>query len=139
MTKEQLQEYVHLEKLIDQGFAALAELRSRAEKMTGVITGMPGAAPMPDHIGAIVAKMEHIKQRIATYVARQEAIEKAVETLPEREQHLIRERYLRGKSWDDIAKAMHYSHKHLHRLHSAALQMLAAVEPGDPLSPEKMT
>jgi DNA-directed RNA polymerase specialized sigma subunit len=128
MTKEQLQKYVYLEKLIDRYYTELAEVRSRAEKMTRVITGMPRATPMPDHIGAIVAKMERIKQRIAACVARQEAIENAVETLPEREQHLIRERYLRGKSWDDIAKAMNYSHKHLHRIHSAALQMLAAVE-----------
>ena len=51
-------------------------------------------------------------------------IEDAVQALPPLERTLLRLHYLEGKTWDEVADALHYSLRHIHRLRAASLKKL---------------
>lgn len=53
-----------------------------------------------------------------------EAVKKAIGELPEREKHLLTLRYIDGLIWEEVAEKMHYSYKHVHRLHNEALALI---------------
>jgi len=46
-------------------------------------------------------------------------------------QELLDYRYLQGQSFEWIASVMHYSWRHTHRIHSAALDMITIADWGD--------
>ena len=54
-----------------------------------------------------------------------EGYKQSVNGLCEREAYLIRLRYLELKRWEEICVEMNYSWKHIHRIHSDALMLLA--------------
>lgn len=51
-------------------------------------------------------------------------IEDAVQALPPLDRTLLRLHYLEGKTWDEVAEALHYSLRHIHRLRAASLKKL---------------
>ena len=62
------------------------------------------------------------KQHELTQVLKE--IEDAVQALPPLERTLLRLHYLEGKTWDEVADALHYSLRHIHRLRAASLKKL---------------
>ncbi|MTI56140.1 hypothetical protein [Geosporobacter ferrireducens] len=128
MTKKDLQEYYWLQKNIQRLEDKLLELETQAAKMTSVISDEPRSGETKDKLSGIVAKIVEVQTRINEQLYRSyelaEKIEKAIETLPERERYLIRARYIDCKAWEKIAVDMHYSWKQTHRIHSEALKML---------------
>ena len=61
------------------------------------------------------------KQLVTRYIEIDGVISK-VDDEPLRE--VLERRYLLYQKWDQIAAAMSYSERHVHRLHSAALQLI---------------
>lgn len=56
-----------------------------------------------------------------------DAIERAIQHLPEKQKTLVWYRYVEGMRWEDIAEAMAYSWKQVHNIHAAALDRLIPV------------
>ena len=105
----------------------ILELETQATKQTSVITDMPRGGSgesdkMADTVAKMVDLMKMLNNKIYEALEREIEIEKAIEKLSEREQHLIRARYINGISWERIAVLMNYSWKQTHRIHSDALK-----------------
>lgn len=62
-------------------------------------------------------------------VSKLSAIEKAIASLPQREQVLLRLRYIDGLSGETVCRKMGYSRRQISRIHEQALRLLAAQAP----------
>jgi len=74
-----------------------------------------------------VAKIDEVERGLADLIEEMaclmEDIENRLDTLPDREEHLLlRYRYLEGYSWEKIAVLMSLSLRTVHRIHSSALR-----------------
>lgn len=102
-------------------------LRSSLYSTGTALTGMPGGRRDPDRTGRTLARLDELERRIDAYVdelilRKQEALER-ITLLPElSEQDVLVARYIQLKSWQTIAREMHYSEQHIYRLHGMALQ-----------------
>ena len=82
----------------------------------------------PNNIKDLISEIIQIKKLI--YKALQEKyrlrikIEQAINFLPQREQYLIRLRYLSAKAWKQISINMDYGVSQIHRLHLKSLALL---------------
>ena len=93
------------------------------------ITGMPRGGGQKD-LADVVAMRERIYQRAED--ARRRALElmdeiqEAIDGVQSMEHRtLLTLRYINCLQWDDIAVYLNYSVRQVHRMHGAALQMLA--------------
>ena len=130
MTKKQLQRYGWLQKNIQRLEEKILELRAAAEKMTMTISDKPrDASPERDKAANMTVKMMDVEKLLneqlhQSYILFQE-VEKVVSKLPEREQYLIRARYIDCRSWEEIAMDMGYAEAQIYRIHLKALKILA--------------
>lgn len=130
MTKKQLQGYGWLQKSIQRLEEKVLELRTAAEKMTMTLSGeLRNASPERDKIANVIAKIMDVEKLLKeqlheSYILLEE-IEKAISKLPEREQYLIRARYIDCRNWEEIGIDMGYAWAQIHRIHSKALKILA--------------
>ena len=113
---------------IDSWQRELEEWRTRAEKITQVVSDMPrgGSARKVDDI---VVKMTMILERIKKKAAESEKIELeieiALESLPDAAlKALMKYRYINCLEWKQIAIVLGYSEKHVFKLHGKALGLL---------------
>ena len=72
--------------------------------------------------------MDRYREKLAELTMEQLAIEEAIERLPFRERKVLRAYYIRGLTWEEVAVDVGYTWRHVHRVHSSALQLLAAME-----------
>ena len=130
MTKKDLQQLYWTKRNIQALENKLLELETEATRVTTQLSNDPkGPRKIEDKQGELVIKMIEVQEEInrqleKAYVCMAK-IEKAIEALPAREAYLIRLRYMDLKSWESICVEMHYSWKHIHRIHSEALKLLA--------------
>ena len=129
MTKKELQEYYWLSRDIQNLNEKLWELDAMASGRTSRLTGTSRSTNGPqDRMAELAVNMvmmkEELSKRIRVKHALLTEVEKAVELLPPREKYLIRARYIEMKKWEDISQDMHYSYKHVHRIHNEALRLL---------------
>lgn len=68
-------------------------------------------------------------ERAAELAKQAEAIEDAIQALPDRERIILRAHYLMGDSWEAIAARLHYSTRQVHRIHARALQRIEEQAP----------
>ena len=131
MTKERLRQYQH----IAQETAQIEEmLRDVEEAMAAprvpALDGMPhGHTVQGSLIETLVARRDELIRR---YQAKLEElatamldIEEAIEALEPVERQLMRLRYIKGRTWEEICVEMSYSWRQTHRLHAQALAKLA--------------
>jgi len=127
MTKEELKKYLWLRRVIKQLEDRREELETEATRVTTRLSNMPKGGltrTMEDIVADMVEVDEKIQNNIRDGYRAMCEIEEAIESLPEREQYLMRARYIQGKSWEQIAVDMHYSWQHVHRIHANALRLL---------------
>ena len=130
MTKKDLQALYWTKRNIKQLENKLLELGAEATRVTTQLSNDPkGPRRIEDKQSELVIKMIEVQNEINRqlliaydYMGK---IEIAIEVLPAREAHLIRLRYMDLKSWESICVEMNYSWKHIHRIHSDALELLA--------------
>ena len=93
------------------------------------LTGMPVSHGDPDKTGQILVRLDNLKWLYKKYIDR--ALEKltdielAIMVLDEREQMLIRFRYMKAMNWEDVADSMGYSIRQTTRIHGLIIQKLA--------------
>lgn len=133
MTKERLRQYrdllaekKQLEHQLEAVEAALYHPKIQRLKQT------PGA-PSPGNAAEDLSikhleLLERYRGKLAELTLEQLAIEDAIERLPARERNLVRLYYIKGLSWEEVAVAINYSWRQTHRIHSHALELLAAME-----------
>lgn len=128
-TKQYLSRAYWLRKKIKAKESHLEELRTRAERSTQEITGMPrgGSTTSPvEELATMIADLSweiHLDELdLLQYDAQITKTINAVED-PLCFQ-VLTYRYLSYKSWSEISDEMHYSTSHIFRIHAKALRLV---------------
>ena len=131
MTKERLRQYQHIarEKAQIEDMLLDLECAMTAPRVPS-LDGMPhGHTVQGSLIETLVARRDELVRR---YQAKLEElatamldIEEAIEALDPVERQLMRLRYIKGHTWEEICVEMSYSWRQTHRLHAEALAKLA--------------
>lgn len=128
MTKHELQQYRWLKLNIKKLQDKILELETIATKQTSILTDMPRHSSGGDRIADNVAMMADLAKilniKLTESHKRVNDIELAINELDEREQYLIRARYIDCKAWEQICVDMGYEWAQIHRIHANALRQL---------------
>lgn len=131
MTKKELLEYYWTKKNIEKLEEKLLEIDTQLRRVTARYTLVVTRGGTKDILGELIAKKiaveEEINKKLQYSYELLRKIENAIKALPQREQHLIRARYIDGKKWREICEEMHYSWRQIHRIHKKALEKLKDV------------
>ena len=125
--KEYLQQYRDAAKRARAALDHLDELRSMATRITPNYVGEGGGTHQTgDKLGAAVARIIDAENRVSDELEMLEAIEHEVLNTILRVKDatlstLLYERYINGKTWEQIAVDMHYSYRGVTKMHGRAL------------------
>jgi DNA-directed RNA polymerase specialized sigma subunit len=123
-----LKEYWWKRKNIEQLTDTLEELKALRDCQSPRLSDEPRSTEFKDKIGDLVVKLNEVEtELIKKYKESYEAltvVEKAIESLPEREQYLMRLRYIQFKEWPEICVLMNYGWSQTHWIHNQALNLL---------------
>lgn len=126
--KTWLRSYRYLKNEAERLEEELAYWRSKAEKMTRELSGMPSGSGGRDKVPACVEKIWELERelsaKLAGMVEQRQAIERAIEALPDKQKQLMRYRYIDGMKWESIAEKMNRTTRWVEILHGRALQIL---------------
>lgn len=127
--KEYLSRYLEISREIDELCIELYEWRGKAVKITTVISSMPRAnsfgSRMQDSVERITEIEDKISSRIEGLIAAREEIIRAIEQVNDSTLRLLlKYHYIQGFTWEKIADRMHYTSRHVTRLHGQALDLI---------------
>lgn len=94
-------------------------------------TGRP--TDISDRIIKVCEMREEIQQQYDKLMMLKAQAQKLISRMPDdtkkdaSKQEILIERYLNGKSWENVAQAVNYSWQHTHRLHREALKAFQEV------------
>lgn len=129
LTKHDLQEYRWLLESIEMLESEIQYLRDKIDIKSPLWSDLPGCKSEGDKMATVVSQIvdmrEDLLKEIHKLMSKRREIERAIESLPEREKALIRYRYIKGMAWGQICEAMHYESRNVHKVHSKALNMLS--------------
>lgn len=122
----QYRDSVNREKMLEE---ELAELRSRADGMTRVLNGMPGAQSdgrtMDRAVEKILDAQKKLEEQIdACFVLRSQAILAINTVKDESQREVLRRRYILGQSFTQIADEMHLVTRRVYQLHKIGVNSL---------------
>lgn len=124
--KTWLRSYRYLKSEVERLEEELAEWRSKAEKMTRELSGMPSGSGGGDKVPACVEKIWELERKLSAklsdMVEQRQAIERAIESLPNKQKQLMRYRYIDGMKWENVAVEMNMEYRWVLRIHGRALQ-----------------
>lgn len=124
--KTWLRSYRYLKSEVERLEEELAEWRSKAEKMTRELSGMPSGSGGGDKVPACVEKIWELERKLSAKlsdaVEQRQAIERAIESLPDEKKQLMRYRYIDGMKWEKVAVEMNLEYRWVLRIHGRALQ-----------------
>lgn len=105
-------------------------LRSEAERVTPLLGALPGPAGaggrVPRAVEAILKAQEQLRAQCDRCAAVRAAVEAAIARAPgQRDQEILRRRYILGQKWEQIAVEMHYGYQHVCKRHKLAVTQLA--------------
>lgn len=124
--KTWLRSYRYLKNEVERLEEELAEWRSKAEKMTRELSGMPSGSGGGDKVPACVEKIWELERefntKLSDMVEQRQAIERAIESLPNKQKQLMRYRYIDGMKWEKVAVEMNMEYRWVLRIHGRALQ-----------------
>lgn len=130
MTKRELQEFRGISIEIRQLGEQIARLESALKSPKGqIITDMPKCSQqggdMADRIAKLIEYQESRNKLRDELIKRQEAVEKAIDSLQDTTQRAImRYRYIQGLKWIEIAHKMNYEERQIFYIHKRALKTL---------------
>lgn len=108
----------------------LQAVRALGQRVTPLLTGMPGAGPDRDQVARTVERMEHCARRLQQQARRcmdeQKALAGLLEQVSdERLRLLLWLRYARGLGWEPISERLGITERWARKLHLRALDQLA--------------
>lgn len=121
-----LKRYRLLDKEIDERLEEIAHWREKLQKVTAVYSKEPLGGGSIHRREELIARLidteREITEDLAYLMTLREDIERRVEDVEDsREQLLLRYRYLRGMTFEEIAVELDLSWRWVHILHSRAL------------------
>lgn len=124
--KTWLRSYRYLKSEVERLEEELAEWRSKAEKMTRELSGMPSGSGGGDKVPACVEKIWELERKLSAklsdMVEQRQAIERAIEALTDKQKQLMHYRYIDGMKWEKVAVEMNMEYRWVLRIHGRALQ-----------------
>lgn len=85
--------------------------------------GVGSADRLPDTVGLIVEYEQQAEKLREEYIGKFREIDRTIAAVPDAVlREVLERRYLFYQRWEQIAEEMHYSERHILRLHGAALQ-----------------
>lgn len=131
--KRWLQSYRLLEQETARLLEEMERWRSRAQKATQICTSMPGGGSrdtLPECVTKIMELEQQLDAQIDKMVDQRREIEGAITSMEGGELgHLLRLRYIDGRTWETIAADMNYTYRWVLYLHSRALEALKLPQP----------
>lgn len=129
MTKRELKEYCWIKANINDLEERLVELETQAQKMTTTLSLDPGGGcgyqdKMAKAVAEVIECQDMINTNIIVMRQLERKIEEAIEVLPEREKYLMRLRYIRCLTWEQVVEKMGYSWVQTHHIHGQALYLI---------------
>lgn len=111
------------------------ELEREVEQMEGLATrvtprlsGMPGGGDgqsLPRAVEGIIRAKQELEAQINVCGAIRREVEAAIARVPgQRDQEILRRRYILGQKWEQIAVETFYSYKQVRRRHSRCVEAL---------------
>jgi DNA-directed RNA polymerase specialized sigma24 family protein len=124
-----LKQYKNLDKYINHLLEECERLRTRAEKVTPTLTGMPTGGDGENQRELAICKLvdlnNEINEKIDQYVDLGCDIQATIDGIGDIHfRQLLTYRYIDGMTFEEIAVCMNYSWKQIHRLHSQALNKI---------------
>lgn len=110
----------------------IAMWRSRAEKVTPSMSGMPGgggdgSAPFVNAVDQICKLEAMLCAQMMAMAQLREDIEQAVEAVrDDRLREVLELYYIRNLTWEQVADTLHYGCRHVYKLHAQALSDIMA-------------
>ena len=137
MTKDYLQRAYLLDKQINVEIQELESLKLMRGQVQGVFYGErigtnPNRnleAPFVKTIEKIWEREQSLNEKIDRLVDLKTEINAAIDKLEDVEERLLlKYRYLKNESWEDIAMDLNVSYRTVHRIHAAALRNFVVPE-----------
>ena len=131
--KEYLMQYRNAVRKVSAAQDHLDELRAMATRITPNYGGEGGGTHQTgDKLGEAVARIIEAESRVSDELELLEATEREVIMTISSVQDgtlstLLYERYINGKTWEQIAVCMNYSYRQITRMHGAALSAVKYV------------
>ena len=115
----------------DQDYERILRLKSLMTKVTTSYSASPGGGGTNDKLTnqycALEELEEHCRDRQAAYASALKQVTDIIELAETTEQRkVLKAKYIDCMKWDDIAILVCYSNMHCHRIHDAALKIIAA-------------
>ncbi|WP_312288193.1 sigma factor-like helix-turn-helix DNA-binding protein [Terrisporobacter sp.] len=130
MTQRELEQFASIQKEIEDIREIQNDLKEKQKSIKSqIITDMPkgggSALTMEDIVANIelnIVKIAKKQLELANFILK---MENNIESLESQERRLIRYRYINGLPFYQIAMKMHYSERHVKRLHKEILNKMA--------------
>lgn len=131
--KEYLQQYRDAVRRATAAQDHLAELRAMAERITPNYSGESGGSHQSgDKLGAAVAKIieaeDRLDAQITLLIATEREVERTINSVKDSiMRKLLYERYINGKTWEQIAVMLNYTYRRITQLHGNALLVVEQI------------
>lgn len=127
--KQYLQRAYNLRRRIAAKEMHLEELRTQAEHITADLNGMPRGSGPSSPVERVAVQIADLSWELELdwldVLVYQEEIRKTIDRVGDATMsQLLSLRYLSYKTWREIAETMHYSPRHITRLHAKALALV---------------
>lgn len=130
--KQELREYRDNIKYIEEKQNDAEELKTRIEKMTTNITGMPNAkgenldkAPFEESLDKIKEIEKNCREKLEELLLKKFIVENKIEELEQPFKSILYLRYIRGNTLNKVSDDLGYSYDHICKLHGKALKNYA--------------
>nr|DAS27218.1 MAG TPA: Protein of unknown function (DUF722) [Caudoviricetes sp.] len=130
--KQELREYRDNIKYIEEKQNDAEELKTRIEKMTTNITGMPNAkgenldkAPFEESLDKIKEIEKKCREKLEELLLKKFIVENKIEQLEQPFKSILYLRYIRGNTLNKVSDDLGYSYDHICKLHGKALKNYA--------------
>lgn len=124
--KEELNQYKYARKRVDEALEEYEKYKTRAEKMTSIITGMPNGTKGSDKVADNATMMADLsreyEKRWMVAERHKLEIEDRINSIEEPYRTILYKRYIEEKGFEEIAVEMSYSYDWTTHLHGEALK-----------------
>lgn len=122
-----LKQYKNLDKYINHLIEDAERLRTRAEKITPTLTGLPQGGDGENQREVAICKLvdlnNEIDEKIDLYVDLGREIRGNIDSVSDVIlRTILLLKYIEGRTWEQIAVDLQYSWRNVHYLHSRALK-----------------
>ena len=132
LAKQELREYRDNIKYIEEKQNDAEELRTRIEKITKNITGIPNAkgdnpdkAPFEESLDRIKEIEKDCNKKLQELLLKKYLVENKIEQLEQPYKSILYLKYIRGINLYKVSEELNYSYRHIKTLHQEAIEKYA--------------